>query len=332
MKRESGNLDVLMKLAAEASMAEEIKEFDSIDVAENTIHEKTERRILRESRGKKTRRTWMHALTAAAACMLLCVGLFGVVRANQKEITVQWDETSFSYEFRKDWSDDSVMCYPDVPEGWYLIEQFGGWRMEGPNGEVVELCFAARKGTIDADSVRVEEIVLKNNLPAYRVILSRETDFFLLWKDKYYFRMRLKNVTLEQALEIVDSLRPRPDECDLVYPLPDECDIYYPDVPDGWTLREETAGWWMDGPDHEMIRCYQSNLPVSKMKIDGGYDISVDKILLKNNVLAYHVQNGGALCELIWKDDDNRVYYLTYNKRTTLEFVLEIIDTLGPRS
>jgi hypothetical protein len=137
---------------------------------------------------------------------------------------------------------------------------------------------------------------------------------------------------LEQALEIVDSLRPRPDECDLVYPLPDKCEIYYPDVPDGWTLNEETTGWQMDGPDHEMIRCSQSNLPVSKMKIDAGYDISVDKILLKNNVLAYHVQGDGALCQLIWKDDDNRVYYLTYNKRTTLELVLEIIDTLGPRS
>lgn len=61
MKRESGNLDALMKLAAEASMAEEIKEFDSIDVAENTIHEKTERRILRKSREKKAMRTWVHA-------------------------------------------------------------------------------------------------------------------------------------------------------------------------------------------------------------------------------------------------------------------------------
>ena len=209
MKRESANFDALMTLAAEASMAEEIKEFDSVDETETAVYAKTERRILRESRKKNTRHTWVHALAAAAACMLLYVGLFGVVRANQKEITVQWDETSFSYELRKDWSDDSVMCYPDVPEGWYLIEQFGGWRMEGPNGEVVELRFAARKGTIDADSVRVEEIVLKNNLPAYRVILGRETNFFLLWKDKCYFRARFINVTLEQALEIIDTLGPR---------------------------------------------------------------------------------------------------------------------------
>ena len=209
MKRESANLDALMTLAAEASMAEEIKEFDSVDETETAVYAKTERRILRESRKKNTRHTWVHALAAAAACMLLCVGLFGVVQANQKDIIVQWDETSFSYELRKDWSDDSVMCYPDVPEGWYLIEQFGGWRMEGPNGEVVELRFAARKGTIDADSVRVEEIVLKNNLPAYRVILGRETNFFLLWKDKYYFRARFINVTLEQALEIIDTLGPR---------------------------------------------------------------------------------------------------------------------------
>ena len=209
MKRESANFDALMTLAAEASMAEEIKEFDSVDETETAVYAKTERRILRESRKKNTRHTWVHALAAAAACMLLYVGLFGVVRANQKEITVQWDETSFSYELRKDWSDDSVMCYPDVPEGWYLIEQLGGWRMEGPNGEVVELRFAARKGTIDADSVRVEEIVLKNNLPAYRVILGRETNFFLLWKDKYYFRTRFINVTLEQALEIIDTLGPR---------------------------------------------------------------------------------------------------------------------------
>ncbi len=330
MKRESGNLDALMKLAAEASMAEEIKEFDSIDVTENTIHEKTERRILRENRGKKARRTWVHALTAAAACMLLCVGLFGVVRANQKDITVQWDETSFSYEFRKDWSDDSVMCYPVVPEGWFLIEQIGGWRMEGPSGEVVEFRFAARKGTIDADSVRVEEIVLKNNLPAYRVVVGRETWFYLVWKDKYSFHMKFINVTLEQALEIVDSLGPRSDECDLVYPLPDKFEIYYPDVPDGWALSEEPAGWWMDGPDYEMIRCSQSNLPVCKIKINDG-DISVGKILLKNNVLAYHVQGDGALCQLIWKDDDNRVYHLTYTQGTTLELVLQIIDTLGPR-
>ena len=265
MKRESGNLDALMKLAAEASMAEEIKEFDSIDVTENTIHEKTERRILRENRGKKARRTWVHALTAAAACMLLCVGLFGVVRANQKEITVQWDETGFSYEFRKDWSDDSVMCYPDVPEGWFLIEQFGGWRMEGPHGEEVELS-VGRKGTIRADSVRVEEIVLKNNLPAYRVVVGRETRFYLVWKDKYPFHMKFINVTLEQALEIVDSLGPRSGKFYNSYPSLDE--VYYPDVPDGWTLSEEPAGWQMDGPGSERIRCSQSNLPVSKMKID----------------------------------------------------------------
>lgn len=330
MKRESGNLDALMKLAAEASMAEEIKEFDSIDVAENTIHEKTERRILRENRGKKARRTWVHALTAAAACMLLCGGLFGVVQANQKDINVQWDETSFSYEFRKDWSDDSVMCYPDVPEGWYLIEQFGGWRMEGPSGEVVEFRFAARKGTIDADSVRVEEIVLKNNLPAYRVIWGRETRFYLVWKDKYPFHMKFINVTLEQALEIVDSLGPRSGKFYDSYPSLDE--VYYPDVPDGWTLSDETAGWQMDGPGSERIRCSQSFLPEYKIENKE----SLERIRLKNDVFAYHsydrVQDEGAICQLVWKDDDNRVYHLTYTQGTTLEFVLEIIDTLGPRS
>lgn len=334
MKRESGNLDALMKLAATASMAEEIKEFDSIDVAENTIHEKTERRILRENRGKKARRTWVHALTAAAACMLLCVGLFGVVQANQKDINVQWDETSFSYEFPKDWPIDIGFKpmehrIPDVPEGWIIMNWSAGWRMEGPHGEEVELS-VGRKGTIRGGSVRVEEIVLKNNLPAYRVVTGRETWFYLVWKDEYPFHMKFINVTLEQALEIVDSLGPRSGKFYDSYPSLDE--VYYPDVPDGWTLSEETAGWQMDGPGSERIRCSQSFLPEYKIENKE----SLEKIRLKNNVFAYHsydrVQDEGAICQLVWKDDDNRVYHLTYTQGTTLEIVLQIIDTLGPRS
>ena len=227
MTNNERNFDILMKLAVDRCMEDEIAEFDALDTSDITVPEKTRRKVMNTLRMKYLRESLgvqiMKRITVA--CLAIVTVLFAAamsiqpIRAAFWEAVVTWYEDYIAIRMEK----DPEVDYPKVieerilpenlPEGW-RIEVFsedkagGMYHMYGPNDEYIvyqQIVVTNAVPWFDNKDCVVKEIMIKDNVEGYLLSYS-DGDIIVYWIGQYEFSLSSRNVSKEQLLQIAKEL------------------------------------------------------------------------------------------------------------------------------
>ncbi len=227
MTNNERNFDILMKLAVDKCMEDEIAEFDALDTSDITVTEKTRRKVmntlrmkyLRESLGVQIMKRLIVACLAIVTVLFAAAMSIQPIRAAFWEAVVTWYEDYIAIRMEK----DPEVDYPKVieerilpenlPEGWRIEvfsedKVFGVYHIYGPDGEYIvynQIVVTDAVPWFNNKDCVVEEIMIKDNVEGYLLTYS-DDDIIVYWIEQYEFSLSGRNVPKEQLLQIAKEL------------------------------------------------------------------------------------------------------------------------------
>ena len=227
MTNNERNFDILMKLAVDKCMEDEIAEFDALDTSDITVSDKTRRKVMNTLRMKYLRESIGFQITKriTVACLAIVTVLFAAamsiqpIRAAFWEAVVTWYEDYIAIRIEK----DPEVDYPKVIEERILPENLpDGWRMEvfsedkagglyqiyGTNNEYIvyqQMVVTDAVPWLDNKDCVVKEIMIKDNVEGYLLTYS-DGDIIVYWIEQYEFSLSGRYVSKEQLLQIAKKL------------------------------------------------------------------------------------------------------------------------------
>ena len=220
------SFDVLMRLACEKMMDEEIRAFDSLDCSDIHISRKTDikfERMLRRAlfRSSAAYRTLK---TVSIACVLIFAILVGTVifvepvRARVWQlVTNRTGYNAIKIEFSDvnatETGDLSKPGFPKLEDGWEVAESFeshsfGNYILKSKEGYVISYTYFENTNTdilFDNSAHIVEDIKLENGITAY-LFSYENSEQSLIWKNKHTFILEGTNVSQNILIKIANSI------------------------------------------------------------------------------------------------------------------------------
>lgn len=227
MTNNERNFDILMKLAVDKFMEDEIAEFDALDTSDVTVTEKTRRKVMNTLRMKYLRESIGFQVTKRimVACLAIVTVLFAVamsvqpVRAAFWEAVVTWYEDYIAIRMKK----DPEVDYPKVIEERILPENLPeGWRTEvfsedkvigmyhiyGPNEEYIvykQIVVIDATSWYNNKDCIIEEIMINDNVKGYLLTYSYG-NIVVHWTEQYEFSLSGENTSREQLIQIAKDI------------------------------------------------------------------------------------------------------------------------------
>ncbi len=227
MTNNERNFDILMKLAVDKCMEDEIAEFDALDTSDITVPEKTRRKVMNTLRMKYLRESIGFQITKriTVACLAIVTVLFAAamsiqpIRAAFWEAVVTWYEDYIAIRMEK----DPEVDYPKVieerilpenlPEGWRIEtvseDKAGGrYHMYGTDGEYIiykQMVVTDTSSWYDNTDCIIEEITIDDNVKGYLLTYSNG-DIVVYWMERYKFSLLGRNTFEELLIQIAKDI------------------------------------------------------------------------------------------------------------------------------
>lgn len=221
------NFDILMKLAVDKCMEDEIAEFDALDTSDITVTEKIRRKVMNALRMKYLCESIgvqiMKRITIA--CLAIVTVLFAAamsiqpIRAAFWEAVVTWYEDYIAIRMEKDPDVD----YPKVieerilpenlPEGWRIEivsenKASGRYHMYGSDGEYIiykQMVATDTSSWYDNTDCAIEEITIDDNVSGYLLTYS-DGDIIVYWMEQYKFSLLGRDTSKELLIQIAKDI------------------------------------------------------------------------------------------------------------------------------
>lgn len=228
LKLSDTNFDILMKLAVNKCMEDEIALFDSLDTSDTAVSQKTRRKVMNTLRQQKLQNSaWMQIVkrTAVACLVIITIAFTSAmciqpIRAGLWNAILTWYEECIGITFEKE--EDAE--YPTIieerivpetlPDGW-TIEQLDGskfgydYMLTGPSGEIV----LYMQGLVDGQEVwfdntdcEISTILLHDQTEAYWIHYADGSNT-ITWKGQYIFTLAGLDVSKEILVEIAEAIK-----------------------------------------------------------------------------------------------------------------------------
>lgn len=228
MTKSDTNFDILMKLAVNKCMEDEIALFDSLDVSEVTVSDKTRRKVTMTIRRQSIRNSaWLQMTKRVAVACLVFVTVFFAsamciqpVRAAFWNAIVTWYEEYIGIVFER----EDEIEYPTTIEERILPESLlDGWTIEvlvesiasneymlsGPSNEIVfysqDIVDEAEMWYDNTDCV-VNKITIHDQTEAYWIHYADGSNT-ITWKEQYIFTLVGLDVSKEILVEIAETIK-----------------------------------------------------------------------------------------------------------------------------
>ena len=227
MTNNERNFDILMKLAVDKCMEDEIAEFDALDTSDITVPEKTRRKVMNTLQMKYLRESIGFQITKriTVACLAIVTVLFAAamsiqpIRAAFWEAVVTWYENYLAIRIEK----DPRIDYPkvinerilpeDLPEGWKIDvigeDKVGGmYEIYGTAEEYIvyeQIVFTGRYVWYDNTDCTIDEILINGDTTAY-LLTYLDGDIAIHWVDRYEFSLFSENSSHEQIIIIAENI------------------------------------------------------------------------------------------------------------------------------
>ena len=228
MTRSDINFDILMKLAVNKCMEDEIALFDSLDTSDTAVSQKTRRKVMNTLRQQKLQNSaWMQIVKrTAVACLVIITIAFASamciqpIRAGLWNAILTWYEECIGITFEKE--EDAE--YPTIieerivpetlPDGW-TIEQLDGskfgydYMLTGPSGEIVLYMQGLVDGQemwFDNTDCEINTILLHDQTEAYWIHYADGSNT-ITWKGQYIFTLAGLDVSKEILVEIAEAIK-----------------------------------------------------------------------------------------------------------------------------
>ena len=221
------NFDILMKLAVDRCMEDEIAEFDALDTSDITVTEKTRWKVMNTLRMKYLRESLGVQIMkrVAVACLAIVTVLFAAamsiqpIRAAFWEAVVTWYEDYIAIRMEKGPDVD----YPKVieerilpenlPEEWRIEtvseDKVGGrYHIYGSNGEYIiyrQMVVTDASSWYDNTDCVIEEIMIDDNIRGYLLTYS-DGDIVVYWMEQYKFSLLGRDTSEEQLIQIAKNI------------------------------------------------------------------------------------------------------------------------------
>lgn len=228
VKINESNMRVILKLAAEQCLDEDVAAFDALDISDITVSRKTRNRVLRAASKAQTDASW-HIFTqvlkkAAVICLVTVSLLFAAamsiepVRAAFWEAIVTWYDEYIGINF--DYEDEGYIptkiervILPDIPEGWETVELTSDsvtvfYMIYGTEGEYITYQqMTSDDGEIWVDNTDCifEMILLNEKYDAY-LCTHNDGRYQIIWKNRYVFAISGENVDLDVLIGIAETI------------------------------------------------------------------------------------------------------------------------------
>ncbi len=230
MTNHDAGFQILMKLAVDKCMQDEITDFLSLDTSEVMVNGKTKRKVMNTVR----RVLWKESAGVqilkriTVACLIVVAVLFATamsiqpIRAGLWEAIITWYEDCVAIRIEK----GADIDYPKIiekrvlpnnlPEGW-KIEPLSEsdvnlvYQIFGTNGEYLsyqQRIIADGRTLYDNTECSIEEIQLSDSIIAYLIVYS-EGQVALDWTtDQYKFSFYGENISRELLIQIAKAMIP----------------------------------------------------------------------------------------------------------------------------
>ena len=223
-----GNFDILMKLAVNKCMEDEIALFDSLDTSDTAVSQKTRRKVMNTLRQQKLQNSaWMQIVKrTAVACLVIITIAFASamciqpIRAGLWNAILTWYEECIGITFEKE--EDAE--YPTIieerivpetlPDGWTIEQLDGGtigynYMLTGPAGETVLYMQGVvndQEMWFDNTDCEINTILLHGNIEAYWLHYAYGCNT-ITWQDRYTFTLIGEDVSKEILVEIAEAIK-----------------------------------------------------------------------------------------------------------------------------
>lgn len=220
------SFDVLMRLACEKMMDEEIRAFDSLDCSDIHISRKTDIKFERALRRALFRSSAAYRTlkTVSIACVLIFAILVGTVifvepvRARVWQlVTNRTGNNAIKIEFSK--GDDDIETgelgeagFPKLEEGWKVAEsyeypEFGSFVIKSEAGESIVYSYLEPEREIFFDNSThiTEDVELKSGITAYLFTYDKGINV-LIWKNIYVYKLSSSDVDGDFLIKMANSI------------------------------------------------------------------------------------------------------------------------------
>ena len=226
MVKNDTNFDVLMKLAVDRCMGDEIALFNSLDTTGVTVSSKTKRKVMNAIKLHNLRKSVLFKVTkrVTVACLAVVTVIFSIamciqpIRAAFWNAIVQWYEDYIGIRYEVVENDypkiiEKKMLPQSLPEGWTIeildeCDFSVNYLISGTNGETIyyDQKIVSTEEIWFNNKDCVEEKILLNNIEAYIYSYSYNNGN-LIWKDDYIFILSGENVSKEILIEIAGTIK-----------------------------------------------------------------------------------------------------------------------------
>jgi len=231
MVKNDASFDILMKLAVNKCMEDEIALFNSLDTSEVNVSSKTNRKIRNAIKLTSLRKSVLFKVTrfAATAVLTAVTIVFSTamciqpIRAAFWTAIVQWYENYIGIRYEINENDypkiiEKKIVPQSLPDGWTIevldeCDISVNYLISGINGEAIYYTqnIIDKEETWFNNNECVLEKVLLNNIEAYIYSYSYDNgnmkEFNLIWKDEYIFILSSEQVSKETLIQIAETMQ-----------------------------------------------------------------------------------------------------------------------------
>lgn len=221
--------NILMKLAVDKCMEDEIAEFDALDTSDVIVPEKTKRKVmnslrmncLRESLGVKILKRVMVACLVMVTVMFTVAMSIKPIRAAFWEAVVTWYENYISIRYEANETDypkliEKRIMPQSLPSGWRIdvldeSDASVNYLITGTNGEIIyydqiaidnEEIWFNNKGAVE-EKVFIDD----NEAYIYSYRDGESTEYNVIWRDEYIFILSSEHVSKEILIQIAETIK-----------------------------------------------------------------------------------------------------------------------------
>ncbi len=229
MTRNDVNFPVLVKLAAQEYMVQEIADFDALDDSAITVSVKAVRKFHNRLLFQKIReaKILLYMKRIAVAVMVIATVNFAgamciqPVRAAFWETVITWCERYLIVQLSGDEAEEyprtieKRMLPAYLPEGWVIQvfeedERGGMYELIGPEGGYIgydQKVFNPEFPTLyDNTDCSVSEITIRDDISAC-LLTYGDGRFTLTWVDEYEFHLQADPLSFEELIRIAESIQ-----------------------------------------------------------------------------------------------------------------------------
>lgn len=231
MVKNDASFDILMKLAVNKCMEDEIALFNSLDTSEVNVSSKTNRKIRNAIKLTSLRKSVLFKVTrfAATAVLTAVTIVFSTamciqpIRAAFWTAIVQWYENYIGIRYEINENDypkiiEKKVVPKSLPDGWTIellneCDYIINYLISGTNGETIyyDQKIANTEDIWLNNKDCLMERVLLNKVEAYIYSYSYDngnlTELNLIWKDDYIFILSSEQVSKETLIQIAETMQ-----------------------------------------------------------------------------------------------------------------------------